>query len=90
MGAGAAILILLKKYLDDVVIYPTNISIVSINGQMIECSGQATLNLVMKNLRAHQMFVITDTTKPLLGYNFLSHFSLMVDCTNNKIHGPNN
>lgn len=48
MGAGAAILIILKKYLDDVVIYPTNISIVSVNGQIIESSGQATLNLVVK------------------------------------------
>lgn len=59
----------------------------SANGQKIEYSRQATLNLAVHNLRCEStwMFVIADTINPLLGYDFLNHVGLTVDCTNNKL-----
>lgn len=72
-----------KKYLDGVVIYPINISIVSTK----ECSGQDTLNVAVHNLKHKFTWtsVIADTWNPLLDYDFLNHFNLTVDCRNNRL-----
>lgn len=40
-----------RIYLHSIVIYHTNVSAVSANSQETECSGQATLNFVLHNLR---------------------------------------
>lgn len=87
VDTGAAVSILPKRYLSGAVTYPTNISLVSANDQKIECSGQAVLNLTLRNLRREftWTFIIAETAQPLLGYDFLNHFGLMVDCTNNKL-----
>lgn len=80
-------MIVSKRYLRGVVIYPTNVSVVSANGQKFECTVQDTLNLVLNKLRREftWTFVIADITKPLLGYDFLNHFGLIIDCYNNRL-----
>lgn len=87
VDTGAAVSVIPKKYVNGVVIYPTNISIVAANGIKIECCGQAVLTLALHNMRRDYTwtFLIAETTKPLLGYDFLSHFNLLIDCTNNKL-----
>ena len=90
VDTGAAISIVPKRYLKGAVIHPTNIAIVSANGQNIQCSGQATLQVVIHNLRRDftWTFIIAETTKPLLGYDFLNNFGLLVDCTKHKLIDP--
>lgn len=76
-------MIILKKYLDGVVIYLENISIALANGQKIKCSGQATLNLAVNHLKRvfTWAFVIADTANTLLGYDYENHFLLTVVST---------
>ena len=86
VDTGAAILIIPKEYLNNAVIYPTIISLVSVNNVKIECSGQTVLNLALTILRREftLTFIVANITKLLLGYNFLNHFGLMVDWKNNQ------
>ena len=87
MDTGAQISIIPKSFLSGIVIYPTNISVISANAQNIECSGQAQLTININNLRRDftWTFIIAETVKPLLGYDFLNHFGILVDCKNNRL-----
>lgn len=87
VDTGAAVSVIPKQFLNGVIIHPTNNSIVAANGVKIECSGQAVITLALNNLRRDftWTFLVAETTKALLGYDFLSHFELLVDCTNSKL-----
>ena len=60
---------------------------ISANAQNIEVSGQAQLTISINNLRRDftWTFIVAETVKPLLGYDFLNHFGILVDCGNNKL-----
>lgn len=85
VDTGAAVSVIPKQFLNGVIIQPTNI--VAANVVKIECSDQAVITLALNNLRRDftWTFLVAETTKPLLGYDFLSHFELLVDCTNSKL-----
>ena len=54
----------------------------SANGSKIECHGEIHTSLIMPGLRRqfNWTFVVADISNPLLGFDFLNHFQLLVDC----------
>ena len=65
-----------------VMIQPTAVSIMTASGQPLKVYGEATLDIDLPALRRQftWTFVVADVTEPLLGNDFLSHHSLLVDC----------
>ena len=63
-------------------IQPTAVSIMTASGQPLKVYGEATLDIDLPALRRQftWTFVVADVTEPLLGNDFLSHHSLLVDC----------
>ena len=57
-------------------------NISSATGEPIRCSGQAKMEIHIPSLRRtfSWTFVIAETVKPLLGYDFLQNYGLLVDC----------
>lgn len=88
IDTGASLSILPPKLLSDLtVIQPTAVNLSSANGQTIKCHGETRINIIMPNLRREfsWTFIIAETTYPLIGIDFLSHFNLLVDCQNRKL-----
>jgi len=73
--------------LNGVVIHPSPVSAATANGEPIEVKGQTTLELALHNLRRSYSwtFVVAETSCPLLGYDFLKNFGLVVDCANDRL-----
>lgn len=65
----------------------TPTTLTSANQQPIKCYGQASLEISIPKLRRKftWTFVIADVSHPLLGYDFLHHYGLLVDCGQNKL-----
>ena len=86
-NTGSQISIIPKSFLSGTIIHPTLISAITANSQSIEISGQAQLSINIKNLRRdfNWTFIVAETIKPLLGYDFLNHFGIIVDCGKNEI-----
>ena len=65
VDTGAAVSVIRKQYVNGIVIYQTNLFIVSANGQKIKCAGQGIHTLVLNNLRRDftWTFLIAETTK---------------------------
>ena len=61
---------------------PSPVFLTSAGGQQIHVSGEATLDVALPTLRRcfTWTFVVAEVTEPLLGNDFLSHFSLIIDC----------
>ena len=66
---------------------PSPISISSATGECIRCHGQAKLDIQIPSLRRSftWTFVIADTVHPLLGFDFLENFGLIIDCKARQI-----
>ena len=86
VDTGASVSIIPRSLLDDVYISPSVVNITSVNGQVIKVHGEAKLDLCIKELRRIYPwnFVIADTTQPLLGMDFLSHYGLNINCNKLK------
>ena len=87
IDTGASVSIIPVKYINGIILDPTPVSISSCTGQSITCYGQAKLEIQIPSLRrAFQwIFIIADTVHPLLGYDFLHNYGLLVDCKENQI-----
>ena len=88
IDTGASISILPSSFVNDFILHPTPISISSASGDKINCHGQANLELGIRSLGRtfRWTFVFADVTSPLLGFDFLNNFGLIIDCQNKSIH----
>ena len=87
MDTGASVSILPPQIVEHAILQPTAVRLTSANGQNIQCHGETRIEIVIPQLRRSYQweFIIAETTHPLLGLDFLSHFKLLVDCQNKKI-----
>lgn len=64
----------------------TNYELVAANGTPIKTFGFLDLNLDLGLRRDFKWrFVVADVTKPIIGVDFLSYYSLVVDCRNQRL-----
>lgn len=70
-----------------ITIDPMPLSLTIANGNKIKYYGQAEMEIVTPSLRRtfQWTFVIADVTSTLLGFDFLSHYELVIDCKNKTI-----
>ena len=82
IDTGASISLLPPSLVNELLIRNTVVRISTANGQVIKCYGEVTSQVSIKNFRRNfsWTFVVADVTFPLLGYDFLSHYNLIVDC----------
>lgn len=87
IDTGASVSIVPGILLDNIILKPSAVMISSATGQPIRVHGEAKLDLKIKKLRRIYSwnFVIADTTQPLLGMDFLSHFGLTINCNTQEI-----
>ena len=87
IDTGSEITILPRSEADGLVLSPSSVRLSSANGQPIAVYGEATIEIKIPRLRRafNWTTVIADTTNPILGADFLSHFHLIVDCKYKKL-----
>lgn len=87
LDTGATVSILPKSYANGITLHPTGVNITSASGQPITVYGEALLDITLISLRRvfTWNFVIADTTHPLIGIDFLSHFGLTINCQQNQL-----
>ena len=79
----------------DCFLQPTPVKLTAANGEPITIYGQITAETVidpaLRKLRRTFVwtFVVCDIANALLGYDFLNHFGLLVDCKNNLLVDSN-
>lgn len=76
-----------SRYVQGVIMNPTPVNLTTASGQPIPCFGEANLDVALYELRRtfQWTFVIADVTQALLGYDFLHHYRMVVDCGNNTL-----
>jgi len=64
-------------------IRPTAVRLNSADGRLLEVKGECAVQLCSKILRRKYLwtFVVANTSVPIIGADFLSHFELLVDCS---------
>lgn len=87
IDTGASLSIIPFKYTNGIVIEPSPVSISSCTGDGITCYGQARLEIQIPGLSRSFMwtFVVADVVFPLLGFDFLENFGLLIDCKARQI-----
>ena len=66
---------------------PTAVRISAANGERINVYGEITTTMGIRSLRRvfEWTFLVADVSTPLLGYDFLNHFKLIVDCGKHQL-----
>ena len=87
VDTGSAITILPKSQVGGLNCNPSSVRLSSANGQPITVFGEAIVEINIPKLRRafNWTVVIADTTNPIMGADFLSHFHLVVDCKYKKL-----
>lgn len=69
---------------------PTAVSLRTATGSNIPVRGRLHYNVAICGLRREfpWHFIVADVTNPLLGFDFLSHHNLLVDCKRRRICDP--
>ena len=90
VDTGASISIIPASRLNGVTLNPTPVSLTTVNGEKIKCYGQANLEIGIPSLKRSfsWTFVVADITNPLIGFDFLNEFGLIIDCKNKTIYDP--
>ena len=59
----------------------------AVNGKDEECFGETVADVGIPGLRCSytRIVAVTDTMNPLLGADFLHHYSLILDCSNGRL-----
>ena len=75
------------KNVNGIILDPTPISLSSCTGQSITCYGQAKVQIKIPSLRRafEWIFIIADVVHPLIGFDFLENYGLLVDCKERQI-----
>jgi len=71
------------------IIFPSDLKLQDVNKNSIKVFGQVSVNLFVPDLAKHFSvnFIVTNT-KPILGADFMTKYSLVLDMKNNKIIDP--
>ena len=82
VDTGASVSLIPSRYVNGTLIQPTAVSITTACGQPLRVVGEATLEVALPDLRRRftWTFVVAEVIEPLLGNDFLTHHSLVVDC----------
>ena len=82
MDTGASASLLNASEAAGLPLHPSPVRLTAANGEQINVLGETTVAIDLPILRRSYRwtFVVADITQPLLGYDFLNHFSLVVDC----------
>ena len=90
VDTGASISIIPTSRLNGLTLNPTPVSLTTANGEKIKCHGQGNLEIGIPSLKRSfsWTFVVADITNPLLGFDFLNEFGLIIDCKNKTIYDP--
>ena len=65
--------------------HPSSSDLVAANGTSIRTYGEQQVNIRLSGQAYTWTFIIADVRHPLLGADFLSHYSLMVDVARNRL-----
>ena len=86
IDTGSSISLLPSSY-KNLNLQPSPVKITNANGKPIDCLGEITLQINIRSLRRNFLwtFVVADVIKPILGYDFLNHFGIIVDCGKEQI-----
>ena len=89
VDTGASISIIPASRLNGVTLNLTPVSLTTANREK-KCYGQANLEIGIPSLKRSfsWTFVVADITNPLLGFDFLNEFGLIIDCKNKTIYDP--
>ena len=82
VDTGAGVSLIPQSCVGGTMIKPTAVSITTASGQPLRVFGEATLDVALPALRRQftWTFVVAEVAEPLLGNDFLSRHSLIVDC----------
>ena len=66
---------------------PTAVRISTANGEPLKVYGEITTTMGIRSLRRafEWTFLVADVSTPLLGYDFLKHYKLVVDCGKHQL-----
>jgi cleavage and polyadenylation specificity factor subunit 1 len=89
VDTGAAASIIPPQYLSNNV-QATGFRLTTATGENIPVVGEISLEVAIKGLRRayRWTFIVASVVRPILGYDFLSHFGLMVDCKARQLVDP--
>ena len=87
IDTGACVSIIPSSFATGLYIVPSPITLSSASGQPIETQGQATVEMAIPSLRRSFTwnFIVAETTKPIIGIDFLHEFGLSVDCKSKQL-----
>lgn len=87
IDTGAAVTVVPPSFVNGTVIHPTPVSLSTASGDVITTQGQALLDLVIPSLRRTYPWncIVANVTRPLLGYDFLQHHGIVVDCKQKRL-----
>ena len=71
-------------------IEPSGVRLTQASGAPLEVYGETSLKFTIKGFRRafRWKFVVADVTTPLLGFDFLSHHGMIVDCRAGLLRDP--
>jgi len=86
IDTGATISLLPPQFTSPI-LRPTPIKLQAANGSSIKVYGEINISFGIRLLRRSftWTFVVCDVLNPILGHDFLSHFKLLVDCSNKTL-----
>ena len=67
---------------------PMQEELVAANGSRIRCYGEKKIQLQVGSRNYEWTFLVADVRRPLIGADFLTHSSLLVDLQNNQLVHP--
>lgn len=85
VDTGSDLCVYPRRYLNEKRIR-VNYDLSAANNSVISTYGYINLQLNLGLRREYiWKFVVADVTKTIIGYDFLSHYNLLVDCLNNRL-----
>ena len=87
VDTGAGVSIIPVRYATGITLVPTPVTLNTATGSKIECFGQAKVEIQFPDLRRNftWTFIIAETTVPLLGFDFLENFGIIINCKERKL-----
>lgn len=87
IDTGSSLSLIPYNAQEHIILRPTGISLTNASGMPVKCYGEFDAVLSIPALRRafHWTFLVCDVTSSLLGTDFLSASSLLVDCRNNLL-----
>lgn len=87
IDTGSSISILPYNVNNFPILRPTDLKLTNASGDTITCYGELDTDIAIPSLRRNFQwtFIVANVVQPILGTDFLSNNSLLIDCKNNKL-----